>query len=440
MKITMIGTGYVGLVSGSCFADVGHVVHCVDIDEKKIHSLKNGILPIYEPFLEEVVKKNVSENRLFFTTSLVEALNHSTICFIAVPTLASETGQANLRHLHQVLEDLAHLLTDSKLIVIKSTVPVGTTENFKKTLNEKLQQRGCSFSCDVAFNPEFLKEGAALTDFMKPDRIIIGSQEEATIATLKELYRPFNQNHDRTLVMKTESAEMTKYAANVMLASRISLMNELALICEKVGADIRDVRIGIGSDSRIGYQFLYAGAGYGGSCFPKDIKALKALFHEHNLHPTLIDAIEMVNAHQKQRLAEKILNYFKESIAGKTLTILGLSFKPETDDIREAPSIELIQKLKHYPVKIHLFDPVAMPAMREKFPPSDQILYFTDAESALKDSNALILVTEWKQFRQLDFKKLSLIMREKVVFDGRNQYHGSLLNRLGFYYEGIGTT
>jgi len=437
MRIAIFGTGYVGLVSGACFAEMGHEVTCVDIDQKKIEMLKNGHIPIYEPHLEEMVKRNQKAQRLSFTLDPVEAIQTASVIFVAVPTQSSQTGDADLTHVFAVTDTLSEHLRKNTLVVIKSTVPVGTTHQVKEILNEKLQAQKKSFTVDVAFNPEFLKEGCAVLDFMKPDRIILGAEKEESIELLRSVYRAFTLSHDRMIVMKVNSAEMTKYAANVMLASRISLMNEFANLCEKVGASIHDVRIGIGSDSRIGYQFLYAGAGYGGSCFPKDIKALKALCAHNHCESDILDAIEAVNARQKMVLFHKLQNHFKD-LKGKVITLLGLSFKPDTDDIREAPSLVLIELLIKAGCSLKLYDPASMEHVKKLFPTSLHLTYEKDEYAALTHSDAFVLVTEWKQFRHLNFEKIYSLMKTRVIFDGRNQYSKNEMTHLGFKYFGIG--
>ncbi len=437
MKITMIGTGYVGLVSATCFAEMGHFVTCLDIDEKKIENLKRGIIPIYEPLLEEMVIRNFKAERLRFTLNPKEAVQDSSVCFIAVPTLSTTTGDADLSHVFSAVDTLIDVLQKETLIVLKSTVPVGTTKKVKTHLDVGLKNKKAEFRCDVAFNPEFLKEGCAVMDFMKPDRVILGSEELKSLELLKKVYAPFTLNHDRMITMGINSAEMTKYAANVMLASRISLMNEFANFCEKVGANIHDIRIGIGSDDRIGYQFLYAGCGFGGSCFPKDIKALQAMMRHENVDTFMIDAIQKVNEHQKFQVVHKLNRYFPD-LTGKVITLLGLSFKPDTDDIREASSITIVKELLKKGCYLKLYDPIAMDHFKKIFKESSHLSYEKNEYEALIGSDALVLVTEWKQFRQLDFEIVQSKMRTKAVFDGRNQYQKQHLQNLGFYYEGIG--
>lgn len=437
MNITIIGTGYVGLVSAACFAEMGNTVTCLDIDANKIQQLQLGSIPIFEPYLEELCKRNIAAKRLSFTLDPVHALSGASICFLAVPTDASPSGHANLNPLYQVLDTLSQSLQGPCLIVIKSTVPIGTSAKAFHYLQEKLQSRQAPWTCDVAFNPEFLKEGSAVNDFLKPDRIIIGSENLATIALLKHLYTPFSISHDRILVMSSASAEMTKYAANAMLASRISLMNEIANLCEKVDASIHDVRVGIGSDQRIGYHFLYAGLGFGGSCFPKDIQSLKLQMLEHHVDHDMIDAIVAVNEKQRRLMKKKLANYFR-SLEGRTLTLLGLSFKPETDDIRQASSLALIEQLKNEGCHLKVYDPAALEKVKRIYPYMSSITFCENEYEALNGSDALVLITEWKQFRQLDFDRIKTLMRQHAIFDGRNQYCRKTLESMGFYYEGVG--
>ena len=438
MKITIIGTGYVGLVSAACFAKVGHTVTCLDVDHVKISLLNEGKIPIYEPGLEGIVSSSFANQNLFFTIDPAVAFKDLDIAFLAVPTQSAKTGEADLRHLFSALDTLSTYLNKKTLIVIKSTVPVGTTIKAKTYLKEALHHKGKSFSCDVAFNPEFLKEGCAIKDFMKPDRIIFGSTDQESINLLKNIYAPFHLEDEKTLIMKPSSAEMTKYAANVMLASRISLMNEFANFCEKVDADIEDVKIGIGSDPRIGPQFLNAGIGFGGSCFPKDIRALKALMHENHLNCPMIEAIETVNHNQKNILYKKLKAHF-EKLDGKTFTLLGLAFKPDTDDIREASALSLIDSLLQHDLQLNLYDPIASKRIQKQYGSKQTLLYFDDPYSALKNSDGLLLITEWKEFQNLDFNQINQLMKTKAVFDGRNLFQRETLEKLGFFYSGIGT-
>ncbi len=426
MNLLVIGTGYVGLVTAACFAEMGHHVTCLDIDEAKIAELKRGKSPIFEPGLEELVVRNSLAGRLHFTTSYEEALNPATVCFIAVPTPSQEDGSCDLRYLFQVMEKI----TKNLLIVIKSTVPVGTCT--------KIKERFPGF--EVVSNPEFLKEGSALSDCMKPDRIVIGTTHPEVIVIMKEIYSAFTINHDRLFFMDPKSAEMTKYAANAMLASRISFMNELSGLCEKLGANINDVRVGIGSDSRIGYQFLYAGVGYGGSCFPKDLRALQAMAREVNYDTPILNSIESINERQKQVLGRKILTYFQDKggVRDKTIAIWGLSFKPDTDDIREAPALQLIKELVTQGALVRLYDPVAMNKTQKFLEAHPQVCYCRDEYEAALGAHAIALVTEWKQFRFVDFDKIQPKMETCALFDGRNQYKKQEMKQRGFDYFGIG--
>ena len=423
----MVGTGYVGLVTASCFAEMGHQVICLDIDAQKIANLKRGIIPIFEPGLIEVIERNVSAGRLSFTTDY-EAVKQATVCFLAVPTPSREDGSCDLSYVFAAASEIARHMDSEKIIVNKSTVPVGTGKYVKECIAAITDH-----SFDVVSNPEFLKEGSALHDCMKPDRIIIGAETPHAIKIMREIYSSFTINHDRIFVMDIVSAEMTKYAANAMLALRISFMNELSHLCEKVGANINQVRIGIGSDARIGYQFLYAGAGFGGSCFPKDIRALCATAKEHDLSLSILEACESVNEKQKTLLGKKILQHFS-SVQGKTIAIWGLSFKPDTDDIREAPALILIEELLRSGATLRVYDPVAMPNAKKIL--GDRVHYCKDEYDAAHDADALVLITEWKQFRFVDFSKIQL--KQKVLFDGRNQYAFSDMKALGFEYFGIG--
>ena len=432
----MIGTGYVGLVTGTCFSEMGHNVTCYDIACEKIEKLKCGQIPIYEPGLSELVSKNSSSNRLHFTTDLRDALRAIDVIFLAVPTPSDEDGNCDLNYLFAAAKSIAEELTADVLIVNKSTAPIGTAERLQKHIQENLK---CDIAFDVVSNPEFLREGSAVGDCMKPDRVIIGSNNDLSTEVMRQIYRPFTMNRDRIIVMDVKSAEMTKYAANVMLASRISIMNEFARLCEASGADINKVRVGIGSDPRIGYGSIYPGLGFGGSCFPKDLRALRAIGRTYELPTPIMDAVERVNEHQKQTLHEKMQSYFS-SLEGKTIAIWGLSYKPDTDDTREAPSIVLIKLLLASGASLRLYDPAAMQRLQTEIAPSEDVVYCNDEYSAATGADAICLVTEWKQFRFIDFKRLAPLLTTKVVFDGRNQYQAEELAQLGFDYIGIGTT
>lgn len=440
MHLLIIGTGYVGLVTGTCLAEMGHHVTCLDINQAKIDGLNRSIVPIYEPGLEEMIRRNVKAHRLHFTTDYAEAMAGSQVCFITVDTPVSASGHADMQYIFSAAASIAEHMTGDQVIVNKSTVPVGTAFQLKEIIRSTLERRAVSFDFDVVSNPEFLKEGNAINDCMKPDRIIIGSDNAKVIELMKDIYAPFMLSHDRLIVMDIPSAEMTKYAANAMLAARISLMNELAGLCELTGADINNVRKGIGSDKRIGYSFLYSGPGFGGSCFPKDIRALRsqALTLGYKMH--LVEAVECVNARQKMVVGEKISQYFSSQggLEGKTIGILGLSFKPDTDDMREAPSLVLISQLLNAGASVQLFDPVAMENAKKLIPSTPQVKWCEDELEAAADADALTLMTEWKQFRFLDFTAISAKMRGKAFFDGRNQYHPQEMAKRGFDYFGIG--
>jgi len=429
MNLLMIGTGYVGLVTGACLAEMGHQVICLDIDAGKIAALQKGIVPIYEPGLEELVKRNIAAGRLTFTTDYKEGVQKSKVCFIAVPTPSQEDGSCDLTYVLAAARSIAEVMTEYRVIVTKSTVPVGTAQKIR-------QEMSSSIPFDVVSNPEFLKEGAAVSDCMKPDRIILGVESAETAQIMKEIYAAFTINHDRILVMDTASAEMTKYVANAMLATRISFMNEMAGLCEKLGAHIQHVRVGIGSDHRIGYDFLYAGAGYGGSCFPKDIRALQALARQVGFETPLLEAIDTINERQKKVLAHKMKAYFG-SVSQKTIAIWGLSFKPDTDDLREAPALKLIEELLDQGARLRLFDPVAM-SKAQKLLTHPDITWCRDEYHAAEGSDGIALVTEWKQFRFVDLDTVSKTMQGKAFFDGRNQYKKDEMKAKGFHYFGIG--
>ncbi len=438
MKISVIGTGYVGLVTGTCFADMGNDVICVDIDEKKIENLKNGIIPIYEPGLEEMVKRNHKEERLNFTTDLKDAVEKSLFCFIAVGTPPGEDGSADLKHVLSVASGIGKYMNGYKIIVDKSTVPVGTAEKVKEAVKRELNSRGVNLEFDIVSNPEFLKEGAAIEDFMKPDRVVVGTDNVRTSELMKELYAPFMRNNFRVITMDIKSAEITKYAANCMLATRISFMNEIANICDICGADVDMVRQGIGSDTRIGHKFLFPGVGYGGSCFPKDIKALIKTSEELKYDSKVLKAVEDVNEAQKKIMANKILKHFNGDVKGKTFAVWGLSFKPKTDDMREAPSLVIIDNLIKNGAKIQAFDPEAMKEAKKILPESETVKYFDNSYKALSGADAVVLVTEWGAFREPDFDKMKGLMKGNVIFDGRNQYNPKIVREKGFIYYSIG--
>lgn len=440
MLILMVGTGYVGLVTGACFAEMGHTVVCLDIDRGKIEKLQQGMIPIYEPGLEEIVKRNVQQKRLQFTTDYASAVIASDVCFLAVPTPSREDGSCDISYILAAAKEVARHMDHSMIIVNKSTVPVGTAAQVSALIQEELKLRGEKFSFDVVSNPEFLKEGAAVQDCLKPDRIIIGADNPIAAAVLKDIYAPYMINHDRIFVMDTLSAEMTKYAANAMLATRISFMNEMAEICKKVGANINEVRKGIGSDSRIGYSFLYPGVGYGGSCFPKDIRALIAKAKDFGVKASLLEAVEEVNNRQKKALCRAIFRYFdsKGGVKGKTIAVWGLSFKPDTDDMREAPSLTFIQELLAQGAKLRVFDPIAMPNAKKALPNEAELTWCESEFDAAKGADGIALLTEWKQFRLVDFKPIRNQMKGIAFFDGRNQYKPLDMKNKGFDYMGIG--
>lgn len=439
MKISVIGTGYVGLVSGTCFAEMGNDVICVDIDQKKIDSLKKGIIPIYEPHLDKMVLTNYEKGTLSFTTDIQQALANSNITFIAVGTPMGEDGSADLQYVLGVAKNIGQYMKHHMYIVDKSTVPVGTAEKVKATVQEELNNRGSNLTFDVISNPEFLKEGAAIEDFMKPDRVVIGADTQKAIDVMRELYEPFTKSHDRFISMDIKSAEMTKYTANAMLATKISFMNEISNICERVGADVNKVRIGIGSDSRIGYSFIYPGCGYGGSCFPKDVQALIKTSKDYGYVPKILDAVEAVNYEQKKVLVNKVISRFGTDLRGFTFAIWGLSFKPETDDMREASSITIISELTAMGAKIKAYDPKAMHEAKVCYLKDNTSVEYVDSKyTALTGANALLLITEWKEFRSPDFDEIKQRLKEPIIFDGRNQYKKDKLSVLGFEYFQIG--
>lgn len=437
MKIAVVGTGYVGLVSGACFAEMGVDVTCVDVDEAKIEGLKKGIIPIYEPGLKNLVARNHDAGRLHFTTDLEAVLNDMDIVFIAVGTPSDKDGGANLKYVWQVADTIGEHIEKSLLIVTKSTVPVGTSHQLRERIGKHLNNRGLEeLEFDVASNPEFLKEGAAVDDFMSPDRVVVGIETDRARELMTRLYRPFLLNNFRVIFMDILSSEMTKYAANAMLATRISFMNDVANLCELTGADVNMVRRGIGSDSRIGKNFLYPGAGYGGSCFPKDVRAIIKVAENVGYEMNLLKAVERVNENQKKVLFRKFNSHFRSDVVGKTVAVWGLSFKPGTDDIREAPSINLINSLLEADVDVRVYDPAAMIEIKKIF--ADKIYYANDIYDAANNADALIVPTEWKEFRLPSWNILKKIMRTHLVIDGRNIYNREELSSYGFDYQGIG--
>jgi UDPglucose 6-dehydrogenase len=439
MKLSMVGTGYVGLVTGTCFAEMGNSVICVDIDEKKIEKLKEGVIPIYEPGLESMVRENYERGTLEFTTDIKEALEKTDVIFIAVGTPQGEDGSADLQYVLKVAEDIGKHMTHEMIVVDKSTVPVGTADKVKAVIQEELDKRNVEIPFHVISNPEFLKEGSAIEDFMKPDRVVIGAENDKAMEVMKELYAPFTHNHERFIAMDVRSAEMTKYTANAILATKISFMNEIANICERVGADVNKVRIGIGSDSRIGYSFIYPGCGYGGSCFPKDVQALNKIALDAGYEPKIIQAVETVNKKQKKVLAEKVVKRFGEDLNGKTFAVWGLSFKPETDDMREASAITIIDELTKRGVKIKAYDPKAMDEARTFYLKDNPNVEYTKSKyDALDGANAMLLVTEWKEFRSPDFEEMKKRLKQPIIFDGRNQYNMEKMKEKGFEYHQIG--
>lgn len=436
MRVAVVGTGYVGLVTGTCFAEVGVDVTCVDIDKKKIDSLKKGVVPIYEPGLEEMVKKNVEAGRLHFTTSLKDVLDDVEVVFSAVGTPPDEDGSADLKYVLDVARDFGRNIKDYKLLVTKSTVPVGTAAKVKAVVREELAARGVDVPFDVASNPEFLKEGAAIKDFMSPDRVVVGTDNDKARKVMARLYKPFMLLGERMIFTDIPSAEMIKYAANSMLATRISFMNDIANLCEIVGADVNMVRKGIGSDTRIGKKFLYAGIGYGGSCFPKDVKALIHTASDNGYDMKVLRAVEEVNERQKLILFDKLYGYFKGELKGKKIAVWGLSFKPETDDMREAPSLVIIDALLREGAEVRVFDPVAMDECRRRI--GDRVVYCGDMYDAATDADAVMLLTEWNQFRLPSINVLQRIMRGRAMFDGRNIYEKDDFEDAGFDYFKIG--
>jgi UDPglucose 6-dehydrogenase len=438
MKITMIGTGYVGLVTGTCLAEVGNDVLCLDVDARKIEMLKGGGVPIHEPGLEPMIHRNVAAGRLHFTTDIDAAVGHGNVQFIAVGTPPDEDGSADMQYVLQAARNIGRRMTQWTLVVDKSTVPVGTAEHVRGAIAEELSARGVDIPYAVASNPEFLKEGAAVEDFMKPDRIVIGADNERAISILRNIYAPFQRNRERLLVMDLRSAELTKYAANAMLATRISFMNELANLADRLGADIEAVRQGIGSDPRIGYHFLYPGAGYGGSCFPKDVKALQFTAQRHGLPLRILEAVEAVNETQKEVLVEKIVAHFGADLGGRRFALWGLAFKPNTDDMREAPSRVIIDALVRRGASVCAYDPVAMDEARRVLGDAPGVSFAANPLAACEGADALVVVTEWKEFRSPDFDTLRRHLKQPVIFDGRNLYEPEVVRAAGFEYRAIG--
>ncbi|MBL0153665.1 MAG: UDP-glucose/GDP-mannose dehydrogenase family protein [Chitinophagaceae bacterium] len=436
MKIVIVGSGYVGLVTGACFSEVGIDVVCVDIDQKKIENLNKGIIPIYEPGLEEMILRNMKKGRLSFSTSIADSIQDCEVMFIAVGTPPDEDGSADLKYVLSVARDCGKNINDYMLVVTKSTVPVGTSQKVKAAVQAELDKRNVSVEFDVASNPEFLKEGAAIDDFLKPDRIVIGLESQRAEDLMRSLYKPFTMNGHPVIFMDITSAEMTKYAANSMLAAKISFMNDIANLCEIVGADINLVRKGIGSDSRIGHKFIYPGIGYGGSCFPKDVQALIRTAGEYNYELRVLKAVEAVNQDQKMVLFNKMSNYYGGDLAGKTVAVWGLSFKPQTDDMREAPSVVIINQLLEAGAKVKAYDPVAIKEAKHHF--GETISYYEDQYEALIDADCLAIITEWPEFKFPNFKIIKKLLNEPAVFDGRNIYDKTEMARHGFDYACIG--
>lgn len=436
MRIAIVGTGYVGLVTGTCFAEMGTDVYCVDVNEEKIEQLKKGVVPIYEPGLDEMVLRNMQAGRLHFTTNLKECLNKVEVLFCAVGTPPDEDGSADLKYVLEVAHEVGRYMQRYMLVVTKSTVPVGTAQKIKQAIQKELIQRNVNIEFDIASNPEFLKEGAAIKDFMSPDRVVVGVESKRAEKLMTKLYRPFLLNNFRVIFMDVPSAEMTKYAANAMLATRISFMNEIANLCEIVGADVNMVRKGIGTDSRIGSRFLYAGCGYGGSCFPKDVKALVKTAAAYNYPMRILQAVEEVNENQKSILFKKLHTHFQGDLLGRRIALWGLAFKPETDDMREAPSLVLIDKLLEAGCKVIAYDPVAMPEAQRRL--GDQIKYGRDIYDTVMDTDALLVVTEWKEFRLPSWGVIKKLMTTPLILDGRNIYDKSELEEAGFTYHNIG--
>jgi len=438
VKVTVFGSGYVGLVTGACFAEAGNHVVCVDIDAGKVARLQQGEIPIHEPGLDDLVRRNQEKGRLRFTTSAEEGIAHGLFQFIAVGTPPEEDGSADLSHVLSVAETIGRHMSDYRIVVDKSTVPVGTADKVRERIEQTLGERGVKVEFDIVSNPEFLKEGAAIADFMKPDRVVVGTENPRTAELLKALYDPFTRNRERMIVMDVRSAELTKYAANAMLATKISFMNEMANLAERMGADIEKVRLGIGSDPRIGYSFIYPGAGYGGSCFPKDVKALVHSAGEYRFDAELLKSVEAVNKRQKQLLFHKIHAWSGGRLEGRTIALWGLAFKPNTDDMREAPARELMEALWAAGARVRAYDPVAMPEARRIYGERADLDLVDSAEAALDGADVLAIVTEWKEFRSPDFERMRDALRHKVIFDGRNLYDPGLVRSFGLTYHGIG--
>ena len=438
MKITIFGTGYVGLVTGACLAEMGNHVICVDIDASKVARLRSGDIPIYEPGLEAIVRQNHASGRLEFTVDAAPAIAHGDVIFIAVGTPPDEDGSADLQYVLAVAATIGRHLDRYAVVVNKSTVPVGTADRVREAVAAELVARGATVEFDVVSNPEFLKEGAAVADCLRPDRIIVGASSDRAVAVLHKLYAPFNRNHDRMVVMDERSAELTKYAANAMLATKISFMNEIANIAERVGADVELVRQGIGSDPRIGYHFIYPGAGYGGSCFPKDVQALERTAHSYGYEARLLGAVEAVNRQQKSKLFELISHHFNGELAGKTIALWGLAFKPNTDDMREAPSRRLMEALWEAGAKVRAFDPEARDETRHLYGDRDDLVLCDLAYDVLQGADVLVVVTEWKAFRSPDYARIRATLAEPAIFDGRNLYDPAVVEEAGLMYYGIG--
>ena len=439
MKVTVIGTGYVGLVTGACLAEMGNHVVCLDVDERKIRMLHEGDIPIFEPGLKAIVHRNAAAGRLQFTTDIVHAVGHGTLQFIGVGTPPDEDGSADMRYVLAAAASIGRHMTDYKVVVDKSTVPVGTADQVRAAIAAELAQRGMAdLEFAVVSNPEFLKEGAAVEDCMKPDRIIVGADDERAILLMRALYQPFMRNHDRMQLMDIRSAEFTKYAANAMLATRISFMNELALLAERVGADIEQVRRGIGSDPRIGTHFLYAGAGYGGSCFPKDVKALIHTGRENGIPLGVLEAVQAANERQKHVLVDKVVRRFGEDLSGRSFALWGLAFKPNTDDMRDAPSRVVVAELARRGARIQAYDPVAMEEAKRVLQGIDVVRFVSSQSAALEGADGLLVVTEWKEFRNPDFDAIKASLRQPVIFDGRNLYDPVLMKTFGVEYHGVG--